>query len=65
MNSVLSSGALCRLTNKDSIERSAPKMIEYKQDVIARSLNAIRGWTSPGACLASLIVGKLRSLAWY
>jgi hypothetical protein len=27
-------------------------MIEYQQDVIARSLNAIRGWTSPGTSLA-------------
>ena len=36
------------LTNKDSIERSAPTMIEWKQDTIARSLNAIWGWTSPG-----------------
>ena len=31
------------LTNKDSIERSAPEMVEYNQDVIARSLNAMRG----------------------
>jgi hypothetical protein len=36
------------LTNKDSIERSAPQMIGYNQDVIARSLDAIAGWTSPG-----------------
>ena len=27
-------------------------MIEYQQDVIARSLNAIGGWTSLGASLA-------------
>jgi hypothetical protein len=27
-------------------------MIEYNQDVIARSLDAIAGWTSPGASLA-------------
>jgi hypothetical protein len=32
---------------KDSIERSAPRMLECKQDVTARSLNAIGRWTSP------------------
>ena len=31
----------CHLTKKDSIERSAPRMSECKQDVTARSLNAI------------------------
>ena len=36
-----------RLTKKDSIERSAPRMLECKQDVTARSLNAIGRWTSP------------------
>src|SRR6266404_3798776 len=36
------------LTNKDSIERSAPTMKEWKQDIIARSLNAIWGWMRPG-----------------
>lgn len=51
-------GATCRpsqprepnmplLTKKDSIERSAPRMLECKQDVTARSLNAIGRWTSP------------------
>ena len=50
-------GFSCRVaaqfkTNKDSIERSAPKMIECNPDVIARSLDAIGGWTSPGALLA-------------
>src|ERR1017187_9986874 len=46
-------GGRCRsLTNKDSIERSASKMIGCNQDVYARSLDAIWGWTSPGASLA-------------
>ena len=31
----------------DSIERSAPRMLECKRDVTARSLNAIGRWTSP------------------
>jgi len=35
------------LTEKDSIERSEPKTVECKLDVIARSLDAIGGWTSP------------------
>ena len=35
------------LTKKDSIERSAPRMLEWKQDVTARSLDAIGRWTSP------------------
>jgi hypothetical protein len=40
-----------RLTNKDSIERSAPTMNEWNH-IAARSLNAIWGWTSPGlSCL--------------
>ena len=34
-------GLRADLTNKDSIERSAPKMIGYNQDVIARSLDAM------------------------
>jgi hypothetical protein len=34
-------------TNKDSIERSAPRMFSMSEAVVARSLNAIRGWTSP------------------
>src|ERR1039458_6569486 len=41
-----------QLTNKDSIERNASKMIGCNQDVYARSLDAIWGWTSPGASLA-------------
>jgi hypothetical protein len=32
-----------RLTNKDSIERSAPEMLGMTEGVTARSLNAIRG----------------------
>ena len=35
-----------------TIERSAPMMPDWKQDVIARSLNAIAGWTSPGPLFA-------------
>ena len=31
-------------------------MIEYKQDVIAQSLDAIRGWTSLGASFAFLVL---------
>ena len=41
-------GFSCRVaaqfkTNKDSIERSAPRMSRMAEGVIARSLNAIRG----------------------
>ena len=45
------------LTKKDSMERSAPRMLECKQDVTARSLNAIGRWTSPGGlpCLLLFI----------
>ena len=34
-------------------------MIEYNQDMIARSLTAIKGWTSPGASLASSLLCRL------
>src|ERR1019366_3203563 len=56
------------LTNKDSIERSAPQLIGYNQDVIARSLDALRGWTSPGRlpCLLLFIPSgsnRLRRMA--
>ena len=40
-------GSMACLTKKDSIERSAPRMLEWKPDVTARSLDAIGRWTSP------------------
>lgn len=59
------------LTKKDSIERSAPGMLECKQDVTARSLNAIGRWTSPvelrerGLCGLLLVrLGWLETLRW-
>ena len=47
------------LTKKDSIERSAPRKLECKQDVTARSLNAIGRWTSPGDSLAFCFLSHL------
>jgi hypothetical protein len=59
------------LTKKDSIERSAPRMLEWKQDVTARSLDAIGRWTSPvelrerGLCGLLLVrLGWLQTLRW-
>ena len=47
------------LTKKDSVERSAPRKLECKQDVTARSLNAIGRWTSPGDSLAFCFLSHL------
>jgi hypothetical protein len=55
---------MIRLTNKDSIERSAPKMIGYNQNVIARSLDAIGGWTSPGASVAFSFLSRVAAMGY-
>jgi hypothetical protein len=52
------------LTNKDSIERSAPQMNGYNQAVIARSLDAIWGWTSPGASLAFCFLSRVAAIGY-
>jgi len=39
-------------------------MIEWKQDTVARSLNAIWGWTSPGASLAFCFLSRVAATGY-
>jgi hypothetical protein len=39
-------------------------MIGYKQDVIARSLDAIGGWTSPGDSLAFCFLSHVAAIGY-
>jgi hypothetical protein len=39
-------------------------MIRYNEDVIARSLDAIGGWTSPGASLAFSFLSRVAATGY-